>query len=174
MNIDEIIEEFRTCNYVHFEQFYNETKKTVFFSIAAIVKDNSIIDDLMQDTYVRFLENIDKYKTKTSINAYLSTMAHNITINYYNREKRLVHDEELFEFIPDNSSHEKEYENIEALEMLKNLDEEEKEIVIQHVINELKFKDIANMVGKPLGTVLWIYNKAIKKLKKEMKNDEQD
>ncbi len=174
MNMDDIIEEFRLSNYDHFEKFYNETKKTVFFSIAAIVKDNSVIDDLMQDTYVRFLENIDKYKTKTNINAYLSTMAHNITINYYNREKRLIHDETLFEFIPDSSSHEQEYENIEAIEMLKNLDDIEKEIVVQHVINELKFKDIALMVDKPLGTVLWIYNKAIKKLKKEVKKDEQD
>ena len=60
MSLDEIIEELRVCNYSHFDQFYNETKKTVFFSIASIVKDDSIIDDLMQDTYVKFLENISK------------------------------------------------------------------------------------------------------------------
>jgi RNA polymerase sigma-70 factor (ECF subfamily) len=29
----------------------------------------------------------------------------------------------------------------------------------------MKFKDIARVVDKPLGTVLWIYNKAIKSLK---------
>ena len=40
-----------------------------------------------------------------------------------------------------------------------------KEVVTLHVINDLKFKEIAKIMKKPLGTVLWIYNKAIKKLR---------
>ena len=166
MTIDDIIEELREANYRHFDEFYNSTKKSVFFAIAAIVKDNSTIDDLMQDTYVKFLENISKYQSKTSINAYLSTIAHNIAINYYNREKRLVHDEEVIDYVaaPDNK---KDYKEIEALEMLKDLDDQSREIVVLHIINDLKFREIAKIVNKPLGTVLWIYNKAIKELKRK-------
>ena len=167
MNIDDIIEELRVANYAHFDEFYNATKKNVFFSIAAIVKDNSTIDDLMQDTYIKFLENISKYQPKTSINAYLSTIAHNIAINYYNREKRLVHDEEVIDYISDDTKKKNNYEEIEALELLKSLDPVSKEIVVLHIINDLKFKEIANIVNKPLGTVLWIYNKALKELKKK-------
>ncbi len=167
MNIDDIINELRVANYAHFDEFYNSTKKNVFFSIAAIVKDNSTIDDLMQDTYIKFLENISKYQSKTSINAYLSTIAHNIAINYYNREKRLVHDEEVIDYISDDTKKKNNYEEIEALELLKSLDPISKEIVVLHIINDLKFKEIANIVNKPLGTVLWIYNKALKELKKK-------
>jgi RNA polymerase sigma-70 factor (ECF subfamily) len=167
MNIDDIINELRVANYAHFDEFYNSTKKNVFFSIAAIVKDNSTIDDLMQDTYIKFLENISKYQPKTSINAYLSTIAHNIAINYYNREKRLVHDEEVIDYISDDTKKKNNYEEIEALELLKSLDPVSKEIVVLHIINDLKFKEIANIVNKPLGTVLWIYNKALKELKKK-------
>lgn len=166
MDLNEIIDELRVCNYSHFDEFYNSTKKTVFFAIAAIVSDKSIIDDLMQDTYIRFLENIGKYKSNTSINAYLSTMAHNITINYYNREKRLVHDETVFEYIPAKSNN--EYEEIAVVEMLKDLDQTAREIVVLHVLNDVKFKDIAAALDKPLGTVLWIYNKAMKDLKKKV------
>ena len=171
MKLDDIIEEFRDCNYNHFDEFYNETKKSVFFSIAAIVKDRDSIDDLMQDTYIKFLENIGKYKSKTNINAYLSTIAHNISINYYNREKRLVHDETIIDFQVSESNKSNNYQEIEVLEILKSLDEASKEIVILHVINELKFKEIAKIVNKPLGTVLWIYNKAIKTLKGELENE---
>lgn len=166
MDLDEIIEEFRVCNYKNFDYFYNETKKTVFFAIASIVKDNSIIDDLMQDTYIRFLENIDKYKSKTNLRAYLSTMAHNITINYYNKEKKLVHDDRLFDYIPSKTSS-VDYGEIEAMDMLKDLDDISREIIVLHVLNDLKFRDIADIIGKPLGTVLWIYNKAIKELKRK-------
>ncbi len=172
MSLDEYIDEFRTCNYAHFNEFYDATKKTVFFAVAAIIKDRSIIDDLMQDTYIKFLENIDKYKSKTNINAFLSTMAHNIAINYYNKEKRIVHDEVLMDFIP--SKNPDVLNQIEAIEMLKCLNDIEREIVVLHVINELKFKDIASIVDKPLGTVLWIYNKALKTLKKEVGGNDEE
>ena len=168
MNIDEIINEFRNANYTHFDEFYNETKKTVFFSILSIVKDTSAVDDLMQDTYVKFLENINKY-SHTNINAYLSTMAHNIAINYYNREKRLVHDEEIIDYqqAPQDDKDNK-YQYVEVMQMLKELDDISREVVILHTINDLKFKEIAKIIDKPLGTVLWIYNKAIKDLKRKV------
>ena len=166
MSLDDIIEELRVCDYTNFDEFYNETKKTVFFSIVAIVKDNNIIDDLIQDTYIKFLENIDKYQSKTNIKAYLSTMAHNLAINYYNKEKRLIHDQEVFDYIPDHKSN-NTYEEIAVLDLLKDLDDIAKEIVILHVINDLKFKDIAKIIDKPLGTVLWIYNRAMKTLKRK-------
>lgn len=38
MELDDIVEEFRDCNYDHFDIFYEETKKTVFFALASIVK----------------------------------------------------------------------------------------------------------------------------------------
>ena len=170
MNIEEIINEFRDANYTHFDEFYNETKKTVFFAILSIIKDTSVVDDLMQDTYVKFLENISKY-SQTNINAYLSTMAHNIAINYYNREKRLVHNDEIIDYQPDdsnNESKENKYQYIEVMEMLKTLDDTSREVVILHTINDLKFKEIAKIIDKPLGTVLWIYNKAIKELKRKV------
>lgn len=167
MYIDEIVEELRVCNYAHFDEFYNQTKRNVFFTIASIISDDSAIDDLMQDTYIKFLENIDKYKPKTKINAYLSTMAHNIAINYYNKEKRLVHSDEIIDHIPSPSQN-TAYDGIEALEMLEGLDSVSKEIVVLHVLNDLKFKDIAKIIDKPLGTVLWIYNKAIKELKRKV------
>lgn len=172
MNIDDIVEELRVCNYAHFDDFYNQTKKNVFFTIASVISDNSAIDDLMQETYIKFLENIDKYQAKTKINAYLSKMARNIAINYYNREKRLVHDETLFEYISSNDD--TSYQQIEALDMLKSLDDISRQIVVLHVLNDLKFKDIAQIVDKPLGTVLWIYNKAIKKLKKEVGGNNEE
>lgn len=167
MELDDIVEEFRDCNYDHFDIFYEETKKTVFFALASIVKNKDEVDDLIQDTYVKFLENIGKYKSKTNVKAYLSTMAHNIAINHYNKEKRLVHNDLVFDYIKDDTKEEFSTD-IEVVEMLKDLDQISKEIVILHVINELKFKEIASIVDKPLGTVLWIYNKAMKQLRRKV------
>ena len=55
--------------------------------------------------------------------------------------------------------------NTTPCEMYPNND---KEIVSLKIIGDLKFREIAEIVNKPLGTVLWIYNKAIKYLKKKV------
>jgi RNA polymerase sigma-70 factor (ECF subfamily) len=52
-------------------------------------------------------------------------------------------------------------------EIIETLKPDEREIVILHVVGDLKHREIAAIVGKPLGTVTWIYNQAISKLKKE-------
>ena len=46
------------------------------------------------------------------------------------------------------------------LSLLNN--EEDRELIVYHVILEYKFKEISMITNKPLGTVLWQYNKAIK------------
>jgi len=61
----------------------------------------------------------------------------------------------------------------DVLDLVKSLNEEEKQIVLLRAVAELKFKDIAKIVDKPLGTVLWLYNKSIQSLKKEVGSDEQ-
>ena len=57
-------------------------------------------------------------------------------------------------------------------DLVQSLDEEAQQIVLLRVVADMKFKDIARTVDKPLGTVLWIYNKSLKDLKKEVGDDE--
>ena len=52
--------------------------------------------------------------------------------------------------------------------LLDYLEEKEREIVILHLVDNLKFKEIVKLKQMPLGTVLWLYNKAIKKLKRKV------
>jgi len=163
--IDEMIEELKVKNYTSFELFYNLTKNQVFYAIVSIIKDRNLAEDLMQDTYMKFLEKIEQYKPGSNITAYLSQIGRNLAINTYNKRKKEVRSEEIFETIP--SPEEKE-ENEEIFKILDLLEKDEKEIVVLHVINNLKFREIAEITHKPLGTVLWIYNKAIKKLKEKV------
>jgi len=163
--IDEIIEELRQKNCTSFDLFYNLTKNQVFYAIIVIIKDQSLAEDLMQDTYMKFLEKIDHYKNGSNVVAYLATIGRNLAINSYNRRKKEVRSEDIFETI---AAPEVVEENEDIFKILELLNEDEKEIVVLHVINDLKFREIAVIIKKPLGTVLWIYNKAIKKLREKV------
>ncbi|MDO9628315.1 MAG: RNA polymerase sigma factor [Acholeplasmataceae bacterium] len=164
-SIHAIIKELKQRNYQSFDDFYNLTKNQVFYSIISVIKDRDLAEDLMQDTYVKFLEKIDQYRDGANPYAYLSTIARNLAINVYNQRKREVYSEELFETL---ASPEENDDQEDILKILDLLDDSEKEIVTLHIINNLKFREIASIVEKPLGTVLWIYNKAIKKLKEKV------
>ena len=94
-NIHEIIEELKRRDYSSFDTFYHLTKNQVFYAIVTIIKDKSLAEDLMQDTYTKFLEKIDDYKSNSNPYAYLSTIGRNLAINLYNKRKREVVSDEL-------------------------------------------------------------------------------
>lgn len=171
MDIKEIILELKRHDDRHFKEFYDLTKKQVYFSAISIVNSSYVADDIVQDTYVNFLKNIDSFDEKRNVFAYLSTIARNLSINYYNKNKREIIDDE---YVSTTKDEEKDiYAEQRVKDILSLLDNEtEREVITYHVILEYKFKDIASIIDKPLGTVLWIYNKAIKKLQGRMKNYE--
>ncbi len=88
MDLNKYIEEFKCNNYANFQSFYKETSKQIYFTAYSILKSHEESEDIMQDTYVAFLNNIDSFKLGTNIYGYLTTIARNKSINLYNRNKR--------------------------------------------------------------------------------------
>lgn len=150
-----------------FDDLYYETKNIVYYTILGIIKDPSLSEDLMQETYLKMLEKIHSFKKSTSVKAWLTTIARNIAINEYNRRKRemsidILEQEHMFG--SEESSSEKE---LLVREILHKLDETERDIVIYHIIGDITFKEIGYLLGIPQGTVQWKYHEAIKRLKSD-------
>lgn len=57
---------------------------------------------------------------------------------------------------------------LDILKILNYLNPDQREVVVLHVINNFKFREVADIMDKPLGTILWIYSKAIKILKEKV------
>jgi RNA polymerase sigma-70 factor (ECF subfamily) len=51
---------------------------------------------------------------------------------------------------------------------METLEGEELEVFLLHIIDELKHREIAQIMNKPLGTITWIYNNAVKKMKRKV------
>lgn len=167
--IKDFVDAFKKQDYTTFDQFYEMTKKQVFFAVIAIVRDEDVASDLIQDAYMSFLHNIDRLESGRNVVAYLTTIARNLAIDRYNKDKRIVWSEDLVASIP---SPDEEEENDDIFKILDLLPQEQREIVVMHVINDQKFREIATIMKKPMGTVLWLYQKALKTLKDRM-GDEQ-
>ncbi len=163
--MNNIIRQLKSGNMDFFGDFYELTKKQVYVAIINIIKNKTICEDIMQDTYLKFLNNIHKYKDKTNVIAFIVTIARNLAINEYNKNKKEVHydlslyEEEIVSKTEETPLLDLVYETLSGIEL---------EVFILHVIDDLKHREIAKIMKKPLGTITWIYNKALKKMKEKV------
>ena len=160
------IERFKRNDYGDFDEFYAQTHKQIFFTALAILRDKEGAEDVLQDTYTTFLERIDEVNPKANIFGYLTVIARNKSLNVIKKEGRLVRGEEVMATL----SYESDFYDDGIEQILRHLPlQEDREIITYHVILGYTFLEISKILGKPLGTILWRYNKAIKLLKEKLK-----
>jgi len=166
---DDFVERLKDKDNEAFEYIYDQTKKGVYAIIIAIVKDRQATEDLMQDTYIKMLKHLHQYESGRNFNAWITQIAKNTALDYYRKHSQttLVDPIESIHII-DQEQKTEDSNDYSLEEMIKPLDEEERQIVLLHVVSNTKFKTIAEITEKPLGTVLWIYQKALNKIKKSM------
>ena len=113
---------------------------------------------------------IHTYREGTNAKAWFLQIVKNLCLDELRKRKRIeknVADEKEFEKAVYNP-----FEQGSAMEyMMRTLTEEEQKIVVMHVFWGYKHKEIAKQLDIPLGTVLWRYNVAIKKLKSYNKEE---
>ena len=169
MSLNEVFLELKRGDQSHFNWFYENSKKQLFYNILSYTKNYELSEDLLQETYVKFLTNIKNIDDKVNVLGYLMVMSKNITLDYFKKNNRIetINEEDIsFE---DNKIH----ETMLVSKIKEILNDIEFKILILHILGDLTFNEIKDIVKKPLGTVLWIYNKSLKKVRKEL-NYEKD
>lgn len=170
MNVfDGYLEGIKNKDEKAFAYVYKETKAGVYSVIVSLVKNQSTVEDLMQETYIKMIKNISQYQKGKNFTAWLLQIAKNTALDYLRANKNIVYvDVEEQEHLFKTQDSETANENLDLEDIVSPLDEVEKQIVLLHISGDVKFSDISKVVGKPLGTVLWIYNRAIKKMKSNL------
>lgn len=157
-----------------FEIIYNDTKRGLFAFLLSLTRDYHLSEDMMQTAYIRLRTTISQYRAGSNAYAWLYTIAKNATINEINRRKR----ESVTDTTEDDGrfgTYSIEEEDTPVTRAMNEvLSDEERQIVTLHVISGFKHREIAEMLEKPLGTVLWAYNNALGKIKKELQKEGED
>lgn len=146
------------------EKYKDSLYSYIFYS----VKDEGAAGDIFQDTLLKALKEINKYKEQGKFKAWLFTIARNkITDHFRKAYKTLsLEDEENLEYInPSDNTEAKalgkiSFEEISAF--IDKLPPAQKEVILLR--QYLSFKEIAQALSCPLGTVLARMNRAVKKL----------
>jgi len=174
-NLEGYIQKLKLGDESVFDEIYKLTYRKIFFVVLPIVRDKALTEDIMQDTYLKFLEKLYDYKTNNSL-AYILTIARNLALNEYNRRKRefKVEDSDMDRFSIDDHMeyHEGNKELIQSA--LRVLNTFEKNVFLLHVIENMRHREISMILDKPLGTITWTYQQAVKKMRKYLKDEEHE
>lgn len=166
-SLNDVIKEMRLGNYDRFPLFYEETHRKVFYIALAVLGEEEATKDIVQDTYLRFISSLSRFEEGSNPYAYLATIARNLAYDHLDKRKRETSFDEAIGSEEDIGSKIDYHGLDEVKRLLEPLNESEREIVVLHVLDGLKFREIASVVDKKLSTVLVTYNRAIKKMRRK-------
>lgn len=173
--LDEYLIKLKRGDNDAFDGIYHLTKRGVFSLVLSIVKNPYAAEDIMQDTYLKIKEKILYYKDGTNGYAWILTIARNLCLNYLNKNNKIdVLDTTEHEYLTAVTDKNFEKDDMPIFKIAKNhLNDFELQVVILYSVYGYKHREIANALNKPLGSVLWTYNNAIKKLQKVLKKEDK-
>ena len=132
-----------------------------------MIQNKMVSEDLTQDVFIKVIKYRTSYK-KGNFAAWLFTIARNIFSSYYQKTKKErtneIDDDKLN--INENLVSESNQEEIEHLQKaLLKLSNSDRELIVMHRFQEIKYEQIAQIIGSTENAVKVKVHRAIKKLK---------
>ncbi len=164
------------------EKIYNEGYRAVYWTAMALLKNEADAEDVVQDTFVSFMESYGNLEDTSKAVALLKKIAANKCLNRLRLSRTEQIEDEILEnletvpenFLPDSIVESDEMRRIVMDIIEKSLSEEVRRTIILFYFNEMSTKEIAEALGVPQGTVLWRLNYARNKIKKEVEKYEEE
>ena len=151
-----------------FDLVYQEYYRLVYYIALDITRDEQVSQDVLQETFIKLMNDISNYQEKGSFKQYLASIAKSCALNEYKKRKQ---NKETLQ-VPLDASYNEDYSKFElTITLNKLLSPEEAKIVYKKVVLEDSFQDIADELNQTLGVIQAKYYRAMKILKKHYEEE---
>ena len=166
------------------KDIYVEYMPYVFSVIMSVLKNKENSEDVCSDFFIKLMNIAGDFRGGNGHKAYLATIARNMALDHLRKYKKeeLVNDfegtyhdqsddgSEVAIKSADVQSHdsaEQEYMQEKSVkDALDTLPPPEPEIMNLKIMGQLTFREIAEALKLPMGTVTWHYRQAIERLRR--------
>ena len=174
MNELKVLKQCQNGNKQAFNELITFYYPFVFKFLLKITSKNDIADDLVQETFLKLIKNIDKFdvKGKAKFSTYLMTIARNCYLDYLKKEKKELQNIDIYEFSNNISSEYDYFKNENYNNLLKEINKLPK---LQRVVIKLKYiegytlDEIAKIQNTTSNTIKSRLFESRKKLKDKLK-----
>jgi RNA polymerase sigma-70 factor (ECF subfamily) len=174
----ELIRAYQNGETEAFETLVRKYQRPLFTFLLRLVGNRQSAEDLFQDTFLRVLRALPKYNEDGRFSGWLFGIANNLAVDLLRRKRvqrvYFLNDEEaLAAAIDDHSAADAEVERAEAMCLvegaLRKLPEKQRQVFLLRQHGDLSFKEIAELLGEPLNTVLSHMHYAVTKLRQQLR-----
>lgn len=143
-------------------KIFDKYREHVYRYAFMITKDCAASEDIAQDVFIKVIKNASSFRYNRSLKAWILQITRNTTLNYL---KHCSYSESLGDDIYEIKSGEDYFSHVEFLDMLKNLNPADQEVILLRIVYGLKHKEIAEILKKSPQAVRQQYRRAIQSLK---------
>jgi RNA polymerase sigma-70 factor (ECF subfamily) len=177
----ELIQQFIKGEQCCFEELIRRHKNKVFAYIGLYIRDQSLVEDIFQDTFLKVIQSVKagKYYDNGKFLSWVMRIAHNLIIDHFRRLKQMNtmsnddYESDLFNSwkladanIEDNIIRGQIRKDVRKL--IGQLPDDQKEVVILRHYAGLSFKEIADITDVSINTALGRMRYALINMRKIM------
>ncbi len=158
-----------------FNQIVEEYKERLYWHIRKIVLIHEDADDVLQNTFVKVWRYLENFKGDSKIYTWLFRIATNESITFINKKKKKAEDSfEIYEDYLSNTLQSDEYFNGDKAQLILqkavlNLPEKQRIVFNMKYFDEIKYKDMAEILDVTVGGLKASYHHAVKKVEEFVK-----
>jgi len=151
-----------------FNEIVRKYQKKIYYLCYRMVENEEDAKDLSQEVFVKVYLKLKDFKGKSSLFTWIYRIACNICINF-TKKKKIKFEELKPETTADSANPEKDlqkkYLSIQIEKAINTLPPKQRAVFVMRNYENLQHKEIAEIMGKSLGTVKSNYHQAVFKLR---------
>ncbi len=161
-----------------FNQLVQLYKERLYWHIRHIVKNHEDAHDVLQNTFIKVFRYIKNFKKESKLYSWMYRIATNESITFLNKKaKKLnINNLELNELLLENLESDPYFEGEEIQLLLQkavaSLPEKQQQVFNLKYFQDLKYKEIAEIVEVSEGALKSNYHHAVKKVEKFLKENQ--
>lgn len=182
---DSLVEEYRKGKTEAFEMLYTRHAPRLFTYLLTLVRERGAAEDLLQESFIRLIRSLPRYKEQGKFKAFLYRVATNLARDRF--RKRESKEETLGEMeggdrsggitvdasmgpppesVGEHLVRREEEEQLRSA--IRSLPEAQRKVIFLKIYSGLTFREIAEILNCPLNTVLGRMHYALSHLRKEL------
>jgi RNA polymerase sigma-70 factor (ECF subfamily) len=156
-----------------FAELYDKHVVRIYRHIYYLVSDGREAEDLTAQTFLKAWEAIDRYKERGApFVAWLLRIGHNLTVSHLRskRDHSALDEGYIDQKLNRNPEEalERSSEEHSVREALMGLRDEQRQVIMLRFVEELDYREVAEMIGKSVPAVRVIQHRALGNLRKLM------
>ncbi len=155
------------------EQLYHCTKDAIYGYALSVLKNTHDAEDVLHDCYIAIYRSACAYSSEAKPMAWILTITRNLCLGKLRERKRMsdIPEEDWQRYLEAHDRISLE-DKIVLAHCLKDLTDDERDILLLHILSGMKHREIAEMTGRPLSTILSKYHRSLKKLRVLLKEED--